>query len=620
MSTITSPSGPPGTPDTAPPAHAPRTGLAHRLLRKPLAASTILVLLAAVLSAVFAPLIAPYGRRDGDIAQAHRDPGGDHLLGTDALGTDVLSNLLHAGRYSLSGAALTLAVAAALGITAGLVAGYFRGWFEAAATWTVNLLLALPGMVILLAARAVLGPGLWSSMTIVGVLASPAFYWVVHSSVLAVRREPYVDAARVSGLTDARIIRRHVLAAVRAPIIIQTAAVAGAAIAVQAGLEFIGLGDPNMVTWGTMLNDGFKGLYTYPLLLLWPSLMVSTVCVALTLLSVALRDSAGETASPRKRSKKPAFQGASSPLEAADADPAGAAETLLAVRGLRIGYAQPDGGVSEVVRGVDLDMWRGRIHGLVGESGSGKTQTAFAILGVLPDGGEVLGGSVMFAGTQLAGATERTYAQVRGRRIAYIPQEPMSNLDPAFTVGFQLVEPMRRILGLGRAEARDRALDLLSRVGITDPRRTYASYPHQISGGMAQRVLIAGAVACDPDLVIADEPTTALDVTVQAEVLDLLRDLQTERGMGLLLVTHNFGVVADLCDHVSVMRQGRIVESGPVGDIFHRPTHEYTRSLLAAGVDGGPARAPLRGTRTAASLPAQAPSVPTAPVPTEVSE
>jgi peptide/nickel transport system permease protein len=169
----------------------------------------------------------------------------------------------------------------------------------------------------------------------------------------------------------------------------------------------------------------------------------------------------------------------------------------------------------------------------------------------------------------------------------------MSNLDPAFTIGSQLVEPMRIVLGLSRKEAKARALDLLDRVGIPNPSRTFAAHVHEISGGMAQRVLIAGAVSCDPELVIADEPTTALDVTVQAEVLDLLRDLQDERTMGILLVTHNFGVVADLCDRVSVMKAGRIVETGPVRAIFADPQHEYTRSLLDAILEDGEPRAPL---------------------------
>jgi ABC-type dipeptide/oligopeptide/nickel transport system ATPase component len=232
------------------------------------------------------------------------------------------------------------------------------------------------------------------------------------------------------------------------------------------------------------------------------------------------------------------------------------------------------------------------VHGLVGESGSGKTQTAFSILGLLPQGGRVTAGSILLDGKELAGANEATYAGIRGKRLAYIPQEPMSNLDPAYTVGSQLTEPIRINLGVSKQDATDRALDLLARVGIPDPKRTFASYPHQISGGMAQRVLIAGAVSLEPDLIIADEPTTALDVTVQAEVLDLLRGLQTDLQLSVILVTHNFGIVADLCDWVSVMQTGRIIESGPVRSIFHDPQHEYTRSLLDSILDDAAPRGP----------------------------
>jgi len=236
------------------------------------------------------------------------------------------------------------------------------------------------------------------------------------------------------------------------------------------------------------------------------------------------------------------------------------------------------------------------VHGLVGESGSGKTQTAFSVLGLLPAGGRILTGVVEFEGTDLAEVSEKQLTKLRGNKLAYIPQEPMSNLDPAFTIGSQLTEPIRICLGLGKADAKERALDLLARVGIPDPKRTFAAYPHQVSGGMAQRVLIAGAVSCDPDLLIADEPTTALDVTVQAEVLDLLRDLQTEFHMGVLIVTHNFGVVADLCDRVSVMRAGRIVETGPARSIFADRRHEYTQSLFDAILEDSKPRKALVGT------------------------
>src|SRR6202011_1742924 len=177
------------------------------------------------------------------------------------------------------------------------------------------------------------------------------------------------------------------------------------------------------------------------------------------------------------------------------------------------------------------------------ESGSGKTQTAWSVLRLLPPGGEILAGSVLLDGENLAEASNAAMRDIRGVRIAYIPQEPMSNLDPSFTIGSQLTEPMRIKLGVSKTEAKARALRLLEQVGIPNPERTFASYPHELSGGMAQRVLIAGAVSCEPAPIIAHEPTTALDVTIQAEILDLLRELQRELGMTILIVTHNFGVV-----------------------------------------------------------------------------
>jgi peptide/nickel transport system permease protein len=255
------------------------------------------------------------------------------------------------------------------------------------------------------------------------------------------------------------------------------------------------------------------------------------------------------------------------------------------IKDLGVAYPTPSGGSKEVLNGVSLDLRSGETLGLVGESGSGKTQTAFAILGLLPAEAVVTSGSITLEGRELLGLRERDLLKIRGREIAYIPQEPMSNLDPSFTVGNQLVEGIRASSDLSRPAARARALELLDHVGIVNPKRTFSLYPHQISGGMAQRIHIAGAVASHPRLLIADEPTTALDVTIQAEILDLLRDLQEEMGMAMLMVTHNFGVVADICDRISVMQQGRIVETGDVLQMFREPQHPYTRLLLDSILD-----------------------------------
>jgi peptide/nickel transport system permease protein len=567
----------------------------RRLMRNPLGAASIALLLLVALVAVIAPLLPLPDPLVVDLRSANLPPSGEHLLGTDSSGRDVLSRLVWGARVNLLGAALALAVAVAIGLPSGLLAGYYGKWFDGVSNWFTGLIMALPGIVVVLAARAVLGPSIWIAMTVFGIMLSPSIFRIVRGAVLSVRGELYVDAARVSGLTDARIMGRHILTVVRAPVIIQSARLASIAIAIQAGLEFLGVSDISVPSWGTMLNEGFRRIAISPELVLWPALTIGLVSMALILLGNALRDALEDTGGGA-RSEAVATSTAATAVPTTTAPAAPVEGALLSVRGLRVGYPAGDG-YADVVHGVDLDIAEGEVLGLVGESGSGKTQTAFAALGLLPEGGKVTGGSIRFDGVDLAGAGERTFEGLRGTQIAYIPQEPMSNLDPSFRIGWQLTAPLRHRLGLSKTAARDRALDLLDRVGIRDPRATFDAYPHQISGGMAQRVLIAGAVAGEPRLLIADEPTTALDVTVQAEVLDLLRDLQREQKMAVLLVTHNFGVVADLCDRVAVMSAGRVVETGEVDNVLRSPKDAYTKRLLGAMLEGGPTRDPKGGPR-----------------------
>jgi ABC-type dipeptide/oligopeptide/nickel transport system ATPase component/ABC-type dipeptide/oligopeptide/nickel transport system permease subunit len=556
------------------------SGTLARFVANPLSVGCAAVLFTIVAVVALAPVLPLADPARIDLFGTLAGPSAEHWLGTDSSGRDVLSRLVWGGQVNLLGAALALGVSAVLGVSTGLVAGYYGRWFDSAGTWVTSLLQALPAIVVLLAVRAVAGPSTWIAMTVFGVILMSGYFRIVRAAVQAVRGELYVDAARVSGLSDGRIIGRHVLTVVRAPIIIHSARVAGIAIAVQAGLQFLGVGDNSLPSWGAMINEGFRKLSIAPLLVLWPAVLVGLVCACLLLLSNGLRDALEDRGTPNGTTRPPADP---APTPAAAPDEVGG--DLLTVRGLQVAY-----GDRTVVHGVDLHVDAGEVLGLVGESGSGKTQTAFAVLGLLPEGGRVSAGSIVFAGEELTRMPARRHAALCGTQMAYVPQEPMSNLDPAFRIGYQLVTPMRVHLGLSRAEARERALALLSRVGIPDPKRTFDSYPHEISGGMAQRVLIAGAISCDPKLLIADEPTTALDVTVQAEVLDLLRDLQREYRMGVVLVTHNFGVVADICDRVAVMQHGRIVETGAVEQIFADPRHSYTRTLLDSMVDDGPAR------------------------------
>ncbi|MGO4690088.1 ATP-binding cassette domain-containing protein [Glaciibacter sp. 2TAF33] len=260
----------------------------------------------------------------------------------------------------------------------------------------------------------------------------------------------------------------------------------------------------------------------------------------------------------------------------------------LAITGLRIDIRGPEGSRS-IVGGIDLALGRGRIHGLAGESGSGKTITALAVLGLLPDSMSASGSIVLDAPAdgsgapvQLVGASSAVQGAVRGRRIAMVFQDPSTSLHPQLSVGRQLTDHVRHHLKLGKLEARHRAIGLLTRVQVPDPVAALAKFPHQFSGGQRQRIAIAVALACDPDVLLADEPTTALDVTVQAGVLQLLRDLVDETNLSVLIVTHDLGVMSAIADDVTVMRDGLVVESAPSRQLFTAPRHEYTKSLLAA--------------------------------------
>lgn len=254
---------------------------------------------------------------------------------------------------------------------------------------------------------------------------------------------------------------------------------------------------------------------------------------------------------------------------------------VLDIRDLHVEIGQT-GRAVPVLRGVDLAVAPGRVHGLVGESGAGKTMVARAVLGVMPAIARITGGSIRFAGTDLAALAERERRAVLGRDLALIPQDPMTALNPVRPVGRQIVDVLRLRQGLDRKAARARALDLLNEVHIRAPETVLRQYPHELSGGMRQRVLIAIAFAGEPRLVIADEPTTALDVTVQRQILRLIRGLQEAHGTAILFVTHDLGVVAKVCDDVSVIHAGRIVEAAPAADIFTAPNHAYTQALFRA--------------------------------------
>ncbi|QIK62607.1 dipeptide/oligopeptide/nickel ABC transporter permease/ATP-binding protein [Leucobacter viscericola] len=571
----------------------------RRFLRRPAGAISSAVLLLIVLVAVFAPWISPYDPNAVDLSLTRALPSPEHLLGGDTAGRDVLSRLIWGAQATLWGAIVAIATAVVLGVPSGLAAGYFGGTVDRIGTWISDALQAVPGMIILLIVAASTRNDFTLLMITVGVFMAPGYFRLTRSTVLSVRHEAYIDAARVAGLSNTRIMSRHVVRAVISPIVIQTALTAGMAMGMQAGLQFLGIGGGTTPGWGAAMNEGFRVMRTDPLLLLWPSVALGVTIAALAVLGSALADVISVktmTLSRRERRRVAAQNAAKRSVSREDTTTGStsiaAVDSAVRLENLRVKYETPSGEV-EVVHGITLDVAPGEVLGIVGESGSGKSQTVFSMLDLLPKSGYYTADAIWIGGEDVTTLSRADRAQLLGHEIGYIPQEPMTNLDPSYTIGFQLIEPLRAVHGMSKSRARDRALAMLERVGIVDAERVMKSYPHELSGGMAQRVLIAGAIAGKPSVLVADEPTTALDVTVQAEVLELLRELQQEYQMSLVIVTHNFGVVADLCDRVVVMRSGSIVEIDDVEPIFAHAENSYTRELIAASLDGVESRGEL---------------------------
>ena len=592
----------------------PQRRLSGRVLRSPAAVLSIIWLVGLVLASITSPLWLRYGPLEQDLSAVLQGPSWAHLLGTDELGRDLLSRIVTAAAPTLLIAVITPIVAVLVTVPITLwAARYARA--EGFVNRISEIVLSLPGTVIILAFIAAVGTNMPLVMIAFGLLLFGALYRVFFGQAKSLHQQLYVEAAAVDGVKPMTASLRHVLPNMSTTVIVQFVLLFGAAIGLQAGLAFIGLGpQPPEPTWGGMVQTASQFIFQQPWMMIPTGGVLALTIIAANSLADVL---AGGSAMPPSlvsltRKKKPTDPAAAPATAAAPAPvaatPAAASpsalpadtEGALVVQDLVIGV--DDG--PELVSGVSLRVGRGRVLGLVGESGCGKSVTSYAMLGLLAPGLSVRSGSIGWNGADLARADEKTLQKVRGHEIAFISQEPSRALDPMFTVGWQLAASIKRLRGVGGGEAKRIALQLLTDVGIVDPPRVLKSYPHQISGGMAQRVAIALALSGKPRLLIADEPTTALDVTVQAEILGLLRGLIAERGMSIILVTHDLGVVADLCDDVSVMYAGQIVESGAVRDVLVRPEHPYTMALLAADPH---AIIDFEGTTRLASIPGQVP-------------
>ncbi|MEU1972139.1 dipeptide/oligopeptide/nickel ABC transporter permease/ATP-binding protein [Microbacterium sp. NPDC019599] len=650
------------------PRRAPRK-LRLRVLRSPAAVVSIVWLVGLVLASLTSPLWLRYGPLEQDLTAVLQGPSLAHILGTDEVGRDILSRLVTAAAPTIFIGLIVPIVAVLVTIPITLWASRSRRG-EGAMNQVAEIVLSLPGTVIILAFIAAVGTNMPLVMAAFGLLLFGAMYKIFFGQSKSLHTQLYVEAAAIDGVRPMRASIRHVLPNMSTTVIVQFVLLFGVGIGMQAALAFIGLGpQPPEPTWGGMIQTASRFIFQQPWMMIPTGGILALTLIAANTLADVL---AGGNAVPpplvalrRRKRREPATAVAAAAVAddlpiaggidepspesmtmigdasypGSNIDPLRAAEAsvdVVAVAGLKDdGVAEPTSGAAlagastsrerltddgrglvvedlvigvdggpALVTGVSMRVRPGRVMGLVGESGCGKSVTSYSLLGLLAPGLSVRSGRIAWHGVDLARADEKTLQKVRGHEIAFISQEPTRALDPMFTIGWQLTAAIKRLRHVGGAEAKRIATQLLTDVGIVDPPRVLKSYPHQVSGGMAQRVAIALALSGTPSLLVADEPTTALDVTIQAEILALLRGLVAERDMAIIIVTHDLGVVADICDDVSVMYAGEIVETGSVRDVLLRPEHPYTMALLSADPH---AILDLEGTTRLASIPGQVP-------------
>ncbi|MFF2506274.1 dipeptide/oligopeptide/nickel ABC transporter permease/ATP-binding protein [Streptomyces sp. NPDC058067] len=570
-----------------------RPGVRLRSPRRlpPLSRVAVGVVGVVVLMALFAPLLAPHDPLD---QQPQTDgtghPSGSHWMGQDSLGRDILSRLMYGARWSLAiGLGATL-LALAVGAVLGAVAATSRKTVDETLMRCLDVVMAFPGIALAAVLVAVFGGGIPVLICAIAFLFTPPIARVVRANVLDQYGEDYVTAERVVGARTPHIVLRHVAINCAAPVLVFCTVQVAEAIVFEASLSFIGAGvRPPDPSWGSVIADGknmvlIGGWWAT----VFPGLLMLVTVLALNILSEgvsdawaapAARDVTGAEAdrleAPEPGSgtvlELPGLTEAAARLRSR-ARPLPEGEPVLQVTDLAIGFDARHGGV-DIVDGITFDVRPGEVLGLVGESGCGKSLTALTVMGLEPDGARVRG-RVTFDGQELIGRPMGARRRLLGHDMAMIYQDALSSLNPAMTVRSQLKQVVRR--GGRRTPA-----ELLDLVGL-DPERTLRSYPHELSGGQRQRVLIAMALSRSPKLIVADEPTTALDVTVQAQVIELLLRLREELGFALILVSHDLALVADVTDRVVVMYGGQIVETGVTADLVEAPAHHYTRGLLGS--------------------------------------
>lgn len=566
-------------PAPASPKRSGRPGTMELLLRNRLAAAGLIVAVLIVLIALVAPLLPlPDPNATNPVDRLMRPLSQGHLLGTDDLGRDILARLIWGTRVSLAVGISATLIAAFFGSLIGLLAGYAGGRTDTILMRGIDMLMAFPYILLALGIVAVLGPGLLNALYAIAVVNIPFFARNIRGISLGLSRREFVQAARLSGKSNIQIMFGEVLPNVLPVIVITMSTTIGWMILETAGLSFLGLGaQPPQADLGSMLGQGRKILFTAPHVSIIPGLMIFVLVMSINLLGDGIRDALD----PRLKSGALTRPVARTAVERSETPtPAPHEGAVLDVQDLRTEF-HIGGDIYRAVGGVDMRVGKRECLGIVGESGSGKSVSAMSIMGLVPTPpGKIVGGVALLDGEDLFAASDERIRQLRGLAVSHVFQDPLSTLHPLFTVGDQLVEAVQAHAPLGSAEAYERAESLLKMVRIPNPRERLNAYPHELSGGMRQRVCIAMALAHDAQIIIADEPTTALDVTVQAQILALINGLRRQNDTGILFITHDFGVVSAICDRVAVMYAGKIVETGTTDEILSSPAHPYTAKLI----------------------------------------
>ncbi|MEU2910569.1 dipeptide/oligopeptide/nickel ABC transporter permease/ATP-binding protein [Streptomyces massasporeus] len=571
----------------------PGIRLRGRLRLPPLSKIAVCFLAVVVLTALLAPLLAPHDPLDQQPpVDGTGHPSAGHWMGQDSLGRDILSRLMYGARWSLAIGLGATGLALVAGALLGAVAATSRKAVDETLMRCLDVVMAFPGIALAAVLVAVFGGGITVLICAIAFLFTPPVARVVRANVLDQYGEDYVTAERVIGARTPHIVLRHVAVNCAAPVLVFCTVQVAEAVVFEASLSFIGAGvRPPDPSWGSVIADGKNMVLTGGWwATVFPGLLMLVTVLSLNILSegvsdawavpsareVVVRENDDPLEAPEPGGGEvlplPGLAAAAQRLRARARPLPQGRQPVLAVENLTVGFDGRHGGV-DIVDGVSFEVLPGEVLGLVGESGCGKSLTALATMGLQPKGARI-GGQVRFHQRDLLAEPMRVRRRLLGHEMAMIYQDALSSLNPAMTIRAQLKQVVRR--GGRRTPA-----ELLTLVGL-DPGRTLRSYPHELSGGQRQRVLIAMALSRDPKLIVADEPTTALDVTVQAQVMKLLLRLRDELGFALILVSHDLALVADVTDRVVVMYGGQIVETGVTADLVQAPAHHYTRGLLGS--------------------------------------